>query len=47
MSHNITVISEGPFIRDLRLIGDEYTVFNNNIIKKEELTFLINHLRIS
>ena len=29
LSHNITVLSEGPFIRDLCLIRDGYTVFNN------------------
>ena len=29
MSYNITVASEGAFIRDLCLIKDNYTVFNN------------------
>ena len=44
MSHSITVFSEGSFIRDLCLIRDNYTVFNNYAITKEELFFLINHL---
>ena len=29
MSHNITVVSDGAFIRDLCFIRDHYTVFNN------------------
>ena len=32
------------FIRDLCLIRDYHTVFNNCAITKEELSFLINHL---
>ena len=39
MSHSITVFPEGSFIRDLRLIRDDYTVFNNCAITKEELVF--------
>ena len=41
MSHSITVFTEGSFIRDLCLIRDHYTVFNNCAITKEELGFLI------
>ena len=40
MSHSITVFQEGSFIRDLCLIRDDYTVFNNCAITKEELVFL-------
>ena len=36
--------SEGSFIRDLCLIRDDYTVFNNCAITNEELVFLINYL---
>ena len=43
LSHNITVFPEGSFIRDLCLIRDDYAVFNNCAITKEELFFLINH----
>ena len=39
MSYSITVFPEGSFIRDLCLIGDDYTVFNNWAITKEELGF--------
>ena len=35
---------EDSFIRDLCLMRDDYTVFNNCAITKEELFFLINHL---
>ena len=34
MSHKITVVSEGSFIRNLYLIRDDYTVFNNCAITK-------------
>ena len=44
MSHSVTVFSEGSFIRDLCLIRNDYTVFNNCAITKEELFFLNNHL---
>ena len=44
MSHSITVFPEGSFIRDLCLMRDDYTVFNNCAITKEELVFLINIL---
>ena len=45
MSHSNTVSPESFFIRDLCLIRDDYTVFNNCAITKEELGFcLINHL---
>ena len=44
MSHSITVFPEGSFIRDLCLIRDDYTVFNNCAITKEELGFLLSHL---
>ena len=44
MSHSITVFPEGSFIRDLCLMRDDYSVFNNCEITKEELVFLINHL---
>ena len=44
MSHSITVFPEGSFIRDLCLMIDDYTVFNNCAITKEELVFLINLL---
>ena len=40
MSHSITVFPEGSFIRDLCLITDDYTVFNNCAITKEELVFV-------
>ena len=43
MSHRISVFPEGSFIRDLWLIRDDYTVFNNCAITKEEQVFLINH----
>ena len=43
MSHTITGFPEGSFIRDLCLIRDDYTVFNNCAIIKEKLGF-INHL---
>ena len=39
MSHSITVFPEGSFIRDLCLIRDGHTVFNNCAITKEELVF--------
>ena len=39
MSHSITVFSEGSFIRDLCLMRDDYTVFNNCAITKEEFFF--------
>ena len=39
MSHSITVFPEGFFIRDLYLIEDDYFVFNNCAITKEELFF--------
>ena len=42
MSHNITVVSESSFMRDLCLIRDDYTVFNNCAITKEELAGLFN-----
>ena len=32
--------SEGSFIRDLCLMRDDYSVFNNCAITKEELVFL-------
>ena len=35
MSHSITVFPEGSFIRDLCLMRDDYTVFNNCAITKE------------
>ena len=44
MSHSITVFPEGSFIRDLCLMRDGYTVFNNCAITKEELGFLIDYL---
>ena len=44
MSHKVTDVSEGSFIRDLCLIKYDYTVFNNCAITNEELVFLINHL---
>ena len=44
MSHSITVFPESSFIRDLCLIIDDDTVFNNCVITKEELASLINHL---
>ena len=47
MSHSITVFPEGSFIRDMYLIRDDYTVFNNCAITQEELDFLINHLYTS
>ena len=43
MSHNITVASEGVFIRDVCRIRNDYTIFNNCAITKE-LVFLINYL---
>ena len=39
MSHSNTVFPEGSFIRDLCLMRDDYTVFNNCTIAKEELGF--------
>ena len=44
MSHSITVFLEGSFMRELFLIRDDYTVFNNCAITREELLFLVNHL---
>ena len=44
MSHSITVLSEDSFIRDPCQIRDDYIVFNNCAITKEELFFSINHL---
>ena len=44
MSHSTTVFPEGSFIRDLCLMRDDYTVFNNCAITKGGLGFLINHL---
>ena len=44
MSHSITVFPEGSFIRGLCLMRDDYTVFNNCAITKEEFVFLISHL---
>ena len=37
LSRSITVFSEGSFIRDQCLMRDDYTVFNNCAITKEEL----------
>ena len=45
--YSITVFSAGSFIRDLCLMRDDYAVFNNCVITKEELVLLINHLCIS
>ena len=39
MSHSITVFPKGSYIRDLCLIRDGYTVFNNCAITKEKLSF--------
>ena len=39
MSHSITVFPEGSLIRDLCLMRDDYTVFNNCAITKEEFFF--------
>ena len=39
LNHSITVFPEGSFIRDLCLMRDDYTVFNNCAITKEELDF--------
>ena len=39
MSHSITVFPEGCFISDLCLIRNDYTVFNNCAITKEEVAF--------
>ena len=39
MSHSITVFPEGSIIRDLCLMRDDYTVFNNSAITKKELFF--------
>ena len=39
VSHSITVFPEGSFIRDLCLMRDDYTVFNNCAITKEEFFF--------
>ena len=44
MSHSVTVFPEDYFIRDLCLIRNDYTVFNNYAIAKEELGFLIIYL---
>ena len=44
MSHSITVFPEGFLMCDLCLMRDDYVVFNNCAITKEELFFLINHL---
>ena len=41
MSHNITVGSESAFVRDLCLIREDYTVFNNY---KRRAGILINRL---
>ena len=35
MSHSITVFPEGSFIRELCLMRDDYTVFNNCANTKE------------
>ena len=35
MSHSITVFPESSFIRNLCLIRDDYTVFNNCAITKK------------
>ena len=39
MSLSIAIFPEGSFIRDLCLIRDDYTVFGNCAITKEELFF--------
>ena len=39
MSHSNTLFPGSSFIRDLCLIRDDYTVFNNCAITKEELGF--------
>ena len=45
MSHSIIIFLGGSFIRDLCLIRDDYTVFDNCAITKKELYFfIINHL---
>ena len=41
MSHSIIGFPEGSFIRDLCLIRDDYTVFNNCAITKEEFVYLL------
>ena len=41
MSHSIIIFLESSFIRDLCLIRDDYTVFDNcAITKKKSCTFL-------
>ena len=42
MSYRITVLSEGSFMRDLCLMRDYYTVFNNCVITKEGLFFFFS-----
>ena len=39
MSHGITVFPECFFIRALCVIRDDYTIFDNYAITKEELFF--------
>ena len=41
MSHSITVFLDGSFIRNMCLIRDDYTVFNNCAITKKVLFFLM------
>ena len=40
ISHNIIALSQCAFIDNLCLLRDEYTVFNNCKIAKEELAFI-------
>ena len=42
MSHSITVFPEGSFIRDLCLMRDDYTVFNNCTINYKRRTVFLN-----
>ena len=44
ISHNIMVVSKVALTLDLCLIRDDYTVFNNFEITKEELVSLIIYL---
>ena len=41
MSHSITAFLDGSFIRNMCLIRDDYTVFNNCAITKKRAVFLM------
>ena len=44
LSHDSTVNPNEVFIRELSLLGDDYSLIDNNDITKEEVSHIIRHL---